>query len=70
MVKFSPPEKTAEFFGLYAFAGKSTAWLVPGLMSLILFFTSSLQLAMIAILLFNLIGIIGMFFVDEKRSSV
>ena len=69
MVKFSPPEKTTEFFGLYAFAGKSTAWLVPGLMSLILFFTSSLQLAMIAILLFNLIGIIGMFFVDEKQSS-
>ena len=69
MVKLSPQEKTTEFFGLYAFSGKSTAWLVPGLMSLILFFTNSLQLAMISILLFNLIGIVGMFFVDDQRSS-
>jgi len=69
MVKLSPQEKTTEFFGLYAFSGKSTAWLVPGLMSLILFFTNSLQLAMISILLFNLIGIVGMFFVDDERSS-
>ena len=46
-----------EFFGLYAFAGKSTAWLVPGLMSIILAFTDSLQYAMISIVLINLIGI-------------
>ena len=69
MVKLSPQEKTTEFFGLYAFSGKSTAWLVPGLMSLILFFSNSLQLAMTSILLFNLIGIIGMFFVNDERSS-
>ena len=28
MIKLSPQEKMTEFFGLYAFAGKSTAWLV------------------------------------------
>ncbi len=66
MVKLSPKEKMTEFFGLYAFAGKSTAWLVPGLMSLILAFTDSLQYAMISIVLFNLIGILGMHFVSEK----
>jgi UMF1 family MFS transporter len=66
MVKLSPKEKMTEFFGLYAFAGKSTAWLVPGLMSLILAFTDSLQYAMISIVLFNLIGILGMYFVSEK----
>ena len=65
MVKLSPQEKMTEFFGLYAFAGKSTAWLVPGVMSLILAFTDSLQYAMIAIVFFNLVGIIGMFFVKE-----
>ncbi len=66
MVKLSPQEKMTEFFGLYAFAGKSTAWLVPGLMSLILAFTDSLQYAMISIVLFNLIGIVGMYFVSEN----
>ena len=66
MLKLAPQDKMTEFFGLYAFAGKSTAWLVPGLMSLISAFTGSLQYAMISIVLFNLIGIIGMYFVDEK----
>ena len=66
MVKLAPQEKMTEFFGLYAFAGKSTAWLVPGLMSIILAFTGSLQYAMISIVFFNLIGIIGMYFVSEK----
>ena len=66
MIKLAPPDKMTEFFGLYAFAGKSTAWLVPGLMSLILAFTGSLQYAMISIVLFNLIGIVGMHFVHEK----
>jgi len=66
MLKLAPHDKMTEFFGLYAFAGKSTAWLVPGLMSLILAFTGSLQYAMISIVLFNLIGIVGMYFVNEK----
>ena len=66
MIKLAPPDKMTEFFGLYAFAGKSTAWLVPGLMSLILALTGSLQYAMISIVLFNLIGIVGMYFVHEK----
>jgi len=66
MVKLAPQDKMTEFFGLYAFAGKSTAWLVPGIMSLILVFTDSLQYAMISIIFFNLIGIIGMYFVSEK----
>ena len=66
MVKLSPQEKMTEFFGHYAFAGKSTAWLVPGLMSIILAFTGSLQYAMISIVLFNLIGIVGMYFVSEN----
>ncbi len=66
MVKIAPQDKMTEFFGLYAFAGKSTAWLVPGIMSLILAFTDSLQFAMISIIFFNLIGIIGMYFVSEK----
>ncbi len=66
MVKVAPQDKMTEFFGLYAFAGKSTAWLVPGIMSLILTFTDSLQYAMITIIVFNLIGIVGMYFVSEK----
>ena len=66
MIKIAPQEKMTEFFGLYAFAGKSTAWLVPGIMSLILAFTDSLQYAMTSIIVFNLIGIIGMYFVSEK----
>ena len=67
MAKISPPEKTAQFFGLYAFAGKSTSWLVPGLMSLILLIDNNLQHAMLAIMLFNILGIIGMYFVSEDK---
>ena len=66
MVKLSPPEKTTEFFGLYAFAGKSTSWLVPGLMSLILLIDNDLQHAMLAIILFNILGIVTMMFVREN----
>ena len=66
MVKLSPPEKTTEFFGLYAFAGKSTSWLVPGLMSLILLIDNNLQHAMLAIMLFNILGIVTMMFVREN----
>ena len=66
MVKISPPEKAAEFFGLYAFAGKSTSWLVPGLMSLILVFNNNLQYAMLVIMLFNILGIIMMKYVKES----
>ena len=65
MVKISPPEKAAEFFGLYAFAGKSTSWLVPGLMSIILIFNNNLQNAMLVIMLFNILGIIMMRYVKE-----
>ena len=66
MVKISPPEKATEFFGLYAFAGKSTSWLVPGLMSLILLIDNNLQHAMLAIMLFNILGIVAMMFVREN----
>ena len=66
MAKISPPDKTTEFFGLYAFAGKSTSWLVPGLMSLILLIDNNLQHAMLAIMLFNILGIIVMTFVKEN----
>mgnify|MGYP005722844681 FL=1 len=67
MVKLSPPEKEAEFFGLYAFSGKSTAWLVPGLMSLALMFDNDLKNAMLVIMLFTVFGIIGMYFVKENN---
>ena len=66
MAKISPPDKTTEFFGLYAFAGKSTSWLVPGLMSLILLIDNNLQHAMLAIMLFNILGIIVMMYVKEN----
>ena len=66
MAKLSPPDKTTEFFGLYAFAGKSTSWLVPGLMSLILIFDNNLRNAMLVIMLFNILGIIMMRFVKEN----
>ena len=66
MVKISPPKKVTEFFGLYAFSGKSTSWLVPGIMSLILLIDNNLQHAMLAIMLFNVLGIIGMMFVKEN----
>mgnify|MGYP003313693167 CR=1 FL=1 len=66
MAKLSPPDKTTEFFGLYAFAGKSTSWLVPGLMSLILIYDNNLRNAMLVIMLFNILGIIMMRFVKEN----
>jgi hypothetical protein len=40
--------------------------LVPGIMSLILLIDNNLQHAMLAIMLFNVLGIIGMIFVKEN----
>jgi len=68
MIKISPPEKMTEFFGLYAFSGKSTAWLLPVITTIVITITGSLQYAMISIVLFNLIGIVGMYFVYDDSS--
>ena len=68
MVKLSPQEKMTEFFGLYA-CWKVNSLACPRTMSLILAFTDSLQYAMISIVLFNLIGIVGMYLFQKMISK-
>ena len=60
MAKICPPESKGEFFGLYALSGRITSFLGPLFLSLVTQATGSDKLGMATILLFLLIGLIGM----------
>lgn len=64
---FAPPEKTAEFFGLWGLAGKSAYMVGPLLFGLISSGTGSQRVAILSTAGFFLLGLIGMSFIDEKR---
>jgi len=64
---FAPPEKTAEFFGLWGLAGKSAYMVGPLIFGLISSGTGSQRLAILSTAAFFVLGLIGMSFIDERR---
>jgi UMF1 family MFS transporter len=64
---FAPPEKTAEFFGLWGLAGKSAYMVGPLIFGLISSGTGSQRLAILSTAGFFILGLIGMSFIDERR---
>jgi len=54
----APEEKRTQFFGLFAFSGKVTAFLAPFLVATVTAITSSQRLGMAAIVLFLIAGLI------------
>jgi UMF1 family MFS transporter len=56
LARLAPPEKITQFFGLFAFSGKVTAFLAPFLVATITDVTDSQRLGMAAIALFLIAG--------------
>jgi UMF1 family MFS transporter len=69
LARLAPPDKITQFFGLFAFSGKVTAFLAPLLVALVTTATGSQRIGMAAILVFLVAGIILMLPVREPRAS-
>jgi UMF1 family MFS transporter len=68
MARLSPPDKTAQYFGLFAFSGKVTAFAAPLLVALVTDITASQRAGMASILLFLVAGILVLLPVREARA--
>ncbi|HJT11555.1 MAG TPA: MFS transporter [Dongiaceae bacterium] len=69
MSRLAPPESRAEFFGLFALAGRVTAFLGPALVGWVTFAAQSQRAGMATILPFFVIGGIVLLFVKEPRAG-
>ncbi|MBA2126351.1 MFS transporter [Hyphomicrobium methylovorum] len=69
LARLAPAEKITQYFGLFAFSGKVTAFLAPLLVALVTQQTGSQRIGMAAILIFLAIGIVLMLFVRTHPRS-
>ncbi len=67
MVRLAPPEMMTEMFGLYAFSGKSTAFLGPLLLGWVTFLFDSQRAGMATVLVFFIVGGALLTRVEEPR---
>ncbi|MDH4983048.1 MFS transporter [Hyphomicrobium sp. D-2] len=56
LARLAPPDKITQYFGLFAFSGKVTAFLAPLLVALVTAITQSQRIGMAAITLFLIVG--------------
>lgn len=57
LARLAPPDKITQYFGLFAFSGKVTAFLAPLMVALVTSITQSQRIGMAAITLFLIVGI-------------
>lgn len=69
MARLAPADKITQFFGLFAFSGKVTAFMAPLLVALVTQISQSQRIGMASILTFLIIGIVLMLFVREDRRA-
>ena len=69
MVNQSDPDRMTEAFGLYAFAGKATAFLAPALIAIVTRITEDVRLGVSPILVLFIIGLVFLRFVKFKPST-
>ena len=71
LARFVPPQRSAEFYGLYALSGKATVWLGPLLFGLVRSATEghehSQRIALAPIVVLFVIGLVLLLGVNEKR---
>jgi MFS transporter, UMF1 family len=67
LARMAPPEHMSEFFGIFAFSGKVSAFLAPVTISIITSATGSLRLGMSTILIYLAIGLVFMLSVRAER---
>ena len=68
LARIAPPEKITQFFGLFAFSGKVTAFLAPLLVAWVTLATGSQRIGMAAVLAFLVAGIAMMPFVRMRET--
>lgn len=69
LARLAPPEKITQYFGLFAFSGKVTAFLAPFLVAFVTQVTGSQRIGMSAVLAFLVIGAAMMLFVKPRAAS-
>ncbi|ADJ25252.1 major facilitator superfamily MFS_1 [Hyphomicrobium denitrificans ATCC 51888] len=69
LARLAPAEKITQYFGLFAFSGKVTAFLAPFAVAFLTQQTGSQRIGMSAILAFLLIGVVLMLFVRTKSHA-
>ncbi len=68
MARLAPPELRTEFFGLFAFSGKVTAFLGPALVALVTDLTQNQRFGMSTILVFFVAGLIVLWPLADPQS--
>ena len=68
LARLAPPDQITQYFGLFAFSGKVTAFLAPFLVATVTLATDSQRLGMSAIALFLVAGMLLMLPVREPRA--
>jgi MFS transporter, UMF1 family len=66
LARLAPADKITQYFGLFAFSGKVTAFFAPFLVAIVTQISGSQRIGMSAILAFLLIGAVMMLFVRTK----
>ncbi|MCB1504092.1 MAG: MFS transporter [Hyphomicrobiaceae bacterium] len=69
MARLAPPDKITQFFGLFAFSGKVTAFFAPFSIAALTAATGSERIGMSAITAFLLVGMALMFMVRERART-
>lgn len=67
LTRLTPPDQTGAFFGVYALSGVATAWLAPGLVSVVTRLTHSQQWGFASIVVLLAVGLVGLTFVRGAR---
>ncbi len=67
LARLAPPDQTAQFFGLFAFSGKVTAFLAPLMIALATQFSGSQRFGMSSVLIFFVLGLVLMLPVRDQR---
>ena len=69
LARLAPPEKMTQFFGLFAFSGKVTAFLAPFIVAIVTQQTGSQRIGMASVLAFLIIGVVMMLFVRPHQRA-
>jgi UMF1 family MFS transporter len=67
LARLAPPDKVTQFFGLFAFSGKVTAFMAPFMVATVTTATGDQRLGMASIALFLIVGMILMLPVRVRR---
>jgi MFS transporter, UMF1 family len=67
IARIAPADKITQFFGLFAFSGKATAFAAPLLVGVVTAASGDQRIGMASILIFLILGLILMAFVRERR---